>query len=29
MPMTLKNGLERRVPHFCTIYDKNQPLNKN
>jgi hypothetical protein len=22
-----KNGLERRVPRFCTICDKNQPLN--
>ena len=24
-----KNGLERRVPRFCTICDKSQPLNKN
>ena len=24
----LKNYLERRVSRFCTICDKNQPLNK-
>ena len=24
---TYKNGLERRVSRFCTICDKNQPLN--
>ena len=24
----LKNGLERRIPRFCTICDKNQPLNE-
>jgi hypothetical protein len=23
-----KNGLERRVPRFCTICDKNRPLNE-
>jgi hypothetical protein len=23
-----KNGLERRIPRFCTICDKNQPLNE-
>jgi hypothetical protein len=23
-----QNGLERRVPRFCTICDKNQPLNQ-
>ena len=27
-PRTQKNGLERRVPRFCTICDKNQPLNE-
>jgi hypothetical protein len=26
-PQDLKKGLERRVPRFCTICDKNQPLN--
>jgi hypothetical protein len=24
----LKNGIERRVPRFCTICDKYQPLNE-
>jgi hypothetical protein len=28
IPHDLKNGLERRVPRFCTICDKNQPLNE-
>ena len=27
-PRTQKNGLERRIPRFCTICDKNQPLNE-
>jgi hypothetical protein len=27
-PQDLKNGVERRVPRFCTICDKNQPLNE-
>jgi hypothetical protein len=28
IPKDVNNGLERRVSHFCTICDKNQPLNK-
>jgi hypothetical protein len=27
-PQDLKNGLERRVPRFCTSCDKKQPLNQ-
>jgi hypothetical protein len=27
IPVDPKNGLERRVSRFCTICDKNQPLN--